>query len=492
MPASFPSRLVPALFAIAVVGVPTVRAAETQTRPNVVIIAIDDLNDWVGSFGGNPQTRTPNMDKFCAEGAVSIQNAYCPGPVCGPSRSALLSGFMPNRTGIYSNSQNMRRSPIVQTHATLPEYFAQAGYTTLNRGKLFHKHATPAGLDEGQWAITDWSDTTGTSDVDRAHLYSRLEGIYGGKKGDVAGKNPDDTGGDGEGTEFSWGPSPDRKEDTLDWQTAEWAAGQLGKKHDKPFLMVVGISKPHLPWYVPQEYFDRHPLDSIKIPEHHLDDLDDILTPAGKKKFGPTADFRWVQQDDLFKRAVQGYLASASYADDCVGLVLDALAKSPEYKNTIVVIFGDHGWHLGEKLRFRKATLWQEATRLPLMIRVPGPRASRSPKRIPPVDQRQSSAPASVATNSPVAPTGGEVTTEGFIGSLRKSHVTFATNATTAAKASASRHLVRINHNAFGPSASCLSSAAPDASPVNAAKSFNGPRSYAVVSSCAWSATWER
>lgn len=374
MPARLSSATVAALCfsALLAIGGTAARAADSKHQPNVIIISIDDLNDWVGSFGGNPQTRTPNMDRFCAEGAVSFQNAYCPGPVCGPSRSALLSGFMPNRTGIYGNTQNMRRSPLVQTHATLPEYFAQHGYTTLNRGKLFHKHATPEGADEGQWAFTEWSATTGRSTVAPEHLYSRLRGIYDGKKGAAIGKDDKDTGGDDAGTEFSWGPTRESRENTLDWQTAGWAVDEIGKRHDKPFFLVVGISKPHLPWYVPQEYFDRHPLDSIRIPDYRLDDLDDILTPSGAKKFSSSADFRWVQRDNLFKRAVQAYLACASYADDCVGRVLNALAKSPERDNTIVVIFGDHGWHLGEKLRFRKATLWQEATRLPLMIRVPG------------------------------------------------------------------------------------------------------------------------
>lgn len=350
------------------------RAASTGARPNVLIISIDDLNDWVGAFGGNPQTRTPHMDRFCAEGAVSFQNAYCPGPVCGPSRSAFISGFMPHRSGIYGNTENMRRSSLVQSHATLPEYFAMNGYRTFNRGKFFHKHATPNGLDEGQWAFTDWSNTNGRWGVDPAHLFSRQKGIFDGHKGAPTTSDAlfarDD-----EGTEFAWGPTKENKESTVDYLTAQWAAEELGKPHDKPFFMVVGISKPHLPWYVPQEYFDRFPLGSIRIPEYRLDDLDDILTPSGKKKFSESADFRWVTQKDrtdLFKRAVQAYLASAAYADDCVGVVLDSLAKSAYKDNTIVMIFGDHGWHLGEKLRFRKATLWQEATRLPLMVRVPG------------------------------------------------------------------------------------------------------------------------
>ncbi|MBP7142315.1 MAG: sulfatase [Opitutaceae bacterium] len=354
--------------------VPRSFAAAAGSKPNVLILSIDDLNDWVGEFGGNRQTRTPNMDRFCAEGAVAFQNAYCPGPICGPSRSAFISGFMPNRSGVYGNGSNMRRSPLVQTHATLPEYFAKNGYQTFNRGKFFHKHSTPDGGDEGQWAFTDWSPTDGRGGVDPNHLFSRQKGIYEGKKGvplrsDATADRTD------EGVEFSWGPTKDQKENTMDYHTAQWAADLLAKSHDKPFFMVVGIKKPHLPWYVPQEYFDRFPLESIKIPDYRLDDLDDILTPSGEKKFTPSADFRWVTQrdrTDLFQRAVQAYLASAAYADDCVGVVLDALAKSTYKDNTIVMIFGDHGWHLGEKLRFRKATLWQESTRLPLMVRVPG------------------------------------------------------------------------------------------------------------------------
>ncbi|MBE7538724.1 MAG: sulfatase [Opitutaceae bacterium] len=370
------------LAAIAIVMQLSVSAAPAPeaSRPNVLIISIDDLNDWVGTFGGNPQTRTPNMDRFCAEGAVTFQNAYCPGPVCGPSRSAFLSGFMPYRTGIYGNSQNMRRSPLVQTHATLPEYFAQNGYQTINRGKFFHKHATADGLDEGQWAFTDWSSTEGAWGVNPSHLYSRLKGVYDGTKGaptkDDAVFSRDD-----EGTEFAWGPTREGKEGTPDYLTSQWAADELSKQHDKPFFMVVGISKPHLPWYVPQEYFDRFPLDGIVIPEYKLDDLDDILTPDGKRKFSESADFKWVTRKDhadLFKRAVQAYLAAAAYSDECVGVVLDGLAKSAYKDNTIVMIFGDHGWHLGEKLRFRKATLWQEATRLPLMVRAPGITSGRA------------------------------------------------------------------------------------------------------------------
>ena len=363
------------------VAAPGVASAAAPGAPyNVLLIAIDDLNDWVGSFGGNPQARTPHLDRFAERGAVVFQRAQCPGPVCGPSRSALLSGFMPHRTGVYGNAQNMRQSPIVQTHATLPEYFSQHGYHAVSRGKIFHKH--PA--DQGHWAFDEWIDTSGAFGVQRDHLTSRTLNLVDGKPGPtLSGGEDDPDGADEAAALFAWGPTREPKENTVDYHTAKWAAAQLAQLSAKPFFLAVGISKPHLPWYVPQEYFDRHPLASIKIPEYRLDDLDDILDPTGRKKFRPSADFRWAASDEtLFKRAVQGYLAAASYADECVGIVLDALQRSPAWNNTVVVIFGDHGWHLGEKLRFRKATLWAEATRLPLLIRVPGMKGKQDCPRV--------------------------------------------------------------------------------------------------------------
>ena len=354
-------------------------AAAPRQPYNILFIASDDLNDWVGSFGGSPQARTPNMDRLAQRGAVVFQRAECAGPVCCPSRSAMLSGFMPHRSGVYNNSQNMLRAPLVQTHATLPEYFSKNGYHSVSMGKIFHKH--PA--DQGHWAFDVWEDTLGGSGVNREHLTSRTLNLVDGKPGPVAVGGDDDVS-EGEASAlFAWGPTRGNKEDTMDYHTAQWAAGQLAHPPQKPFFLAVGLAKPHLPWHVPQEYFDRHPLASIQIPEYRLDDLDDILDATGRKKFSPSADFRWVANDvTLFKRAVQGYLAAASYADDCVGVILDALEKSPARANTIVIIFGDHGWHLGEKLRFRKATLWAEATRLPLIIRVPGMKGRQDSSRV--------------------------------------------------------------------------------------------------------------
>jgi len=374
--------LMAGLLLTAVVQLPAVQAPPAPY--NVLVIAIDDMNDWIGDFGGAPQlpSATPRIDELARRGSVVFQRANAPGPVCCPSRTSLLSGFMPNRTGVYVNSQNMLRSELVQTHFTLPEYFAKHGYRTLSTGKIFHRHTG----DAGHWAFDEWAPSEGGagSRPDPAHVTSRNRNLIDGKPAPFPAVTSDGTeGGEGEGTEFAWGPSLGPKQDSRDWKAAEWAVAQLAKPSARPFFLALGISKPHLPWYVPQEYFDRFPLDSIKLPEVRLDDLGDIVDAKGQPKFTPTSDFRWVSQDaNLFKKAVQAYLAASSYADDVVGHVLDALEKSPARDNTIVVIFGDHGWHLGEKLRFRKSTLWAESTRLPLTIRVPGMKSRQDSFRL--------------------------------------------------------------------------------------------------------------
>lgn len=344
----------------------TSSCAQEKAKPNILLIAVDDLNDWVGAFGGNPQMLTPHMDDLANQSVVFL-NTNCPGPVCGPSRSALLSGFLPYHTGVYGNSNNMLNSEIVQTHATLPEYFSKNGYITISKGKIFHKHTTENGFDHGQWAYDIWEQETGSGGIQEDKLYSRNEGIINGQIiRDAKYK-------EGGGTEFAWAPTEGKKEDTKDYRTGKWFAEKLMEDYDKPFFMLMGISKPHLPWYVPEEYFEMYDLDSIKIPEYRLDDLDDIVDENGKKAFSPSEDFLWVQQDEeLFKRAVRAYMAASTYADDCIGLTLEALKNSKYADNTIVILFGDHGWHLGEKLRFRKATLWKESTQLPFMIKLPG------------------------------------------------------------------------------------------------------------------------
>ena len=348
----------------------TLPAFAEKPKPNILLIAVDDLNDWVGVYGGHPQAKTPNIDRL-AKTSMVFRNASCAGPVCGPSRSALLSGFRPGTTGAYGNDTNMLDSKIVQTHATLPEYFSKHGYTTISCGKIFHKHETGNGADPGHWAYDIWHD-----ELNRGGL--KPETAYNRNKGIIAGKQVEDPKHmKGGGSEFSWGVTEKGNEFTQDYRTAKWFEKQLQEQHDKPFFMLAGISKPHLSWVVPQEYYDMHPLESIQLPEFRMDDFDDI--DGGKKGriFGPQPDFLWVQEYGLHQRAVQAYLAATSYADDCIGVMLEALKNSKYADNTIVVLWGDHGWHLGEKLRFRKATLWKESTQMPFIVHMPGSQSQK-------------------------------------------------------------------------------------------------------------------
>ena len=339
--------------------------AVLTSSPNVLFISVDDLNDWASPWGGHPQVQTPNAERLADSGAVVFQNAHGAAAVCNPSRAALLSGFLPSTTGVYGNRQNMRNAPLVQTHATLPEWFARHGYRTVSRGKIFHRFGSGDASDAGQWAFTDWSRTTGSLRPLRSRLTSSTKGLIGGEPIAV------EIDGRPWGSEFAWGPSRVDTPDSLDWQTAEWAAGQLSKRHDRPLFLAVGLSRPHLPFVVPQEFFDRYDAETFEPPTVRDDDLDDIVTPDGKPFLSPTHDYRWVRANDQFAEAAVAYAAACTYADACIGRMIDALESGPNADDTIVVVWGDHGWHLGEKLRYRKATGWHEATRVPLLIRMP-------------------------------------------------------------------------------------------------------------------------
>lgn len=324
-------------------------------KPNVLFIAIDDLNDWVGCFGGNPQVQTPHLDKFNAQGGMAMLDAHCASTVCGPSRSSLLTGKFPHRTGVYGNETNLKKAPLAKDLVTLPQYFSKHGYHTLSRGKIFHKH----GEDEGQWAYDEWVPAKGGV------------GVIGERP--VSGVQFDADDSSSHAKTFDWGPTKGNDEKLMkDYITAEWAVKELSTRaFDKPFFMAVGISKPHLPWYVPQKYFDRYPLDKIELPKTLANDLDDVLDRKGNAW---KIDKTWTQVEKAgrHKEAVRAYLATISFVDDCIGVLLDGLAKSKHADNTIVVLWGDHGWHLGEKQRYGKTLLWQESCRVPLMVKVPG------------------------------------------------------------------------------------------------------------------------
>lgn len=310
--------------------------AQPDKKPNILIIAADDLNHWVTYTGRNPQTVTPNIDRLSKLG-VSFTNSHCAAPVCNASRAALLSGLRPNQTGVYGNGDDWRK--VIAPDLSLISTFRKAGYLTLGSGKLYH----------GSYDRTsEWDD------------YLKDEGPLG----------PQPEGDKGVGG-IRFGAIDAQDSDLSDHRIVDYGITQLGKKHDKPFLLTVGLHKPHMPWFVPKKYFDLHPLDSIKLPPVQENDLSDI-PPAGVAIAQPNGDHKKIVDSGRWKEAIQAYLAAVSYADTEIGRLLDALAASEYAGNTIVVLFGDHGWHFGEKEHWRKFSLWEEATRAPLIWVAPG------------------------------------------------------------------------------------------------------------------------
>ena len=319
-------------------------AAEGGAKPNVLFIAVDDLNDWIGCLGGHPDAKTPNFDALAARG-VLFTNAQCAAPLCNASRAALMTGIRPSTSGVYYNSQPWR--PPMKDAVTLPQHFMAHGYEAIGGGKIYHG-AFP---DPPSWHDYFPSQKQ-NKPPDPVPPNRPLNGI------------PNTA-------HFDWGPVDAGDEEMGDWKVADWARKQLSKKHDRPLFLGCGIFRPHLPWYVPRKYFDMFPPDKVTLPKVKKDDLDDV-PEMGRKIARPQGDHAKVIRTNNWHKAVSGYLASMAFADACLGRVLDALDSGPYAKDTIIVLWGDHGWHLGEKLHWRKFTLWEEAAKCPLMIVAPG------------------------------------------------------------------------------------------------------------------------
>ncbi|MCG8524814.1 MAG: sulfatase [Opitutales bacterium] len=342
------SKLIRISLACLALGNPLL-AQQTGTedaRPNVLMIIIDDLNDWVSHMGGHPQLQTPNIDSI-ADAGVSFTNAHTMAPQCHPSRRAFFSGNPPFVSEIYNNGDRFKDQDHL-VNQSLFRYFRQNGYYVVGAGKII-------GGEESEDA-TDYFQSKGP----RPKVEMLLE------SGETAGQ--------------SWGILPETVEGynaVEDEPTVklmeEVLAEDLVTKHDKPFFVIAGLYKPHLPFYVPQRFFDMHPLDEVLLPEINDNDRADLDEEAfclltrcnDNNTFGAT--------DQEMRELVRAYLACSSYTDYNVGRILEAFENGPNSdRETIIILWSDHGYHLGEKQLAAKRTLWNESTRAPYIWVVPG------------------------------------------------------------------------------------------------------------------------
>jgi len=332
--------------------------ARSRNRPDVLFIAIDDLNDWTTLFDkGNP-IKTPNLERLAARGTL-FTRAYCAAPACNPSRAAVLTGYRPTTTGCYDNGGP--GSAWWKTHpdaVTLPQYFRNHGYVAKGAGKIFH-HGGPARGDDPRGTEHSWDEFQKlvptrvskhhngyTKDEDR-HLAS------------IA---------------FDWGEH-DRK--MVDEDMLEKVSSFLQERPKEPMFIAAGIFKPHLPFYAPPEVFRKYPMDGLKLPLMPENDLADV--PEAAKRMAHREFFIFsnvMKKPDSdpgsHKKMVQCYQASADYADSVVGRLLDRLDASGRADHTVIVLWADHGYHLGDKESCVKFTLWEKATHVPLIIVAPG------------------------------------------------------------------------------------------------------------------------
>ena len=351
-------------------------AQKAEIPPNIVFISIDDLNDWVG-FLGHEQAITPHMDQLASKG-YSFTNAHCPAPVCGPSRTAVLSGLSPVTSGIYDN--NIKFSRDLPKVVTLPEHFRNNGYQVYGIGKLFHGGASNVpktafdlyGGKSGSAAPFTSSELQ-NSKQDPYHLVTK-----GGKtfKLPLNGMPADRYW--NKSHTFDWGPVDLPDSLFSDRQSVDWAIDQLDDIKKEPFLLALGFERPHQPLFNPKRFHDLYPLDKASLPDVPENDLIDLPHRAKQLALYPRTSGRHqtVVKYGQWENAVSSYLASVSFVDELIGDLIKALEQHRLIDNTWIVLWSDHGWHLGEKSHWGKATGWYRSTRVPFLI-------------VPPMGQKQ-------------------------------------------------------------------------------------------------------
>ena len=327
-------------------------AAISRAQPNILFIAIDDQNDWIGCLDGHAHAKTPNIDGLAARGTL-FSNAHCQAPLCNPSRTSLMTGLRPSSTGIYGLAPWIKTIPEFEDHVTLPQYLANHGYRTYTAGKIYHG-------GNGRKKNDREFDVIGTAAGVGVRPKQKLVADMPSKHKLV-----------------DWGVFPHEDKDKGDWKVADWAVetlqGEIKDNPDQPFFLSVGFFLPHVPCYATQKWFDLYPDD------------DRILPPMLKNDRADTPRFSWylhwklpeprlkfLEDANQKTNLARSYLASTSFVDSQIKRLLEALDNSGQADNTIIVLWSDHGFHLGEKEITGKNTLWEESTRVPLIFAGPG------------------------------------------------------------------------------------------------------------------------
>ncbi|HBU58928.1 MAG TPA: hypothetical protein DEB48_03700 [Verrucomicrobiales bacterium] len=370
------------------------------SRPNVILIICDDLNDYIQGFGGHPQAKTPNILRLAHSG-VTFTQAHCNIPICGPSRASLFTGIYPHNSGCFGFTK-WDGYEVLKNSRTMMDHFRENGYQTLGTGKLMHHMVRQEWKNYGNRAdygpfVFDGRDKLPHPGVPAPYReIGAVDGSYGplvnltGKKSLEGKPLVWRTG--------SWADqrnmkvnSQDDRDLTADELNGQWALDQLKARVDKPgrqpFFMGVGFIRPHTPLIVPKKYFDMFPLDSIELPVIRSGDVEDTFArsirgiPEGAD--GPRSEDMgtrlfntlvnsYESQDEALRHFIQAYLACVASVDDQIGRILDVVDNSSLKDNTIIILTSDHGWGMGQKNYLYKNSLWQESTRVPLIIRAPG------------------------------------------------------------------------------------------------------------------------
>lgn len=356
---------IPALLLLSVFSTALLTPAAAQDRkPNILFIAIDDQNDWIGHLGGHPMAKTPHLDKLAARGTTFL-NAHCNAPLCNPSRTSLMLGLRPTTTGIYGLAPWFRTLPEWKDRVALPQHFASHGYRTGATGKIYH------GGTGGRGAGPKAKAKAAAQGPVEFHVTAPYGGVGTKPPKKLIPPTPM-----GDHPLMDWGVWPLDNDDTQkgDYQVASWTVEQIkNAPKDQPFFLAAGFFLPHVPCYATQKWFDLYPDDDSVLPKTLEGDRDDTPRFSWYIHWNlPEPRLKWVKENNQWRNLVRSYLACTSFVDAQIGRLLDALDEAGIADNTIVVVWGDHGWHLGEKAITGKNTLWDRGTKVPLIFAGPG------------------------------------------------------------------------------------------------------------------------